>query len=440
MSSTITSPARAGINSESFAAFLDARREPAWLRGLRQQAWETFQTQTWPDRRDEEWIRTDIRLFRADQFRLPGAAPGDAVVPSPLLSVGLELGGATTSVNSVTTATHLAPALAERGVLFGGLEELVAAQGDRLRPYFERRQLNPVHDRFASLHSACWAGGTGLVVPRGVVIDKPLHAHATMTAGGTDFGRTLIVLEDGAEATFLLEDASFDPQGSGLHCGALEVVLGAGARLRLVHLQDWNKQTWHFAHQSAQLDRDASLQWTIAALGSRLAKVNQQVLLTGPGAETQVNGVLFTEDKQHLSYHTLQRHRAPHCRSDFLYKSALQDRSRTVWRGMIAVDKQAIKTDGYQRNDNLILSPLARADSIPGLEIEADDVRCTHGSTTSRIDEELIFYAQCRGLSRREAARLIVTGYFQQVFDRITIESVREALGQAIIRRVRECD
>lgn len=440
MSSTATSPARAGLNSESFAAFLDSRREPTWLRSLRQQAWQTFQSQAWPDRRDEEWIRTDIRLFRADQFRLPGELAVGASVPQPLLSSGLELAGSTASINSVTTATHLAPELSQRGVLFGGLEELVATHGERLRPYFEHRQLDPGHDRFASFHAACWAGGAGLVVPRGVVIDKPLHAHSTMTAGGTDVGRTLIVLEDGAEATFLIEDASCDAQGSGFHCGALEVVLGVGARLRLVHLQDWNKQTWHFAHQSARLDRDASLQWTIAALGSRLAKVNQQVLLVGTGAETQVNGVLFTEDKQHLAYHTLQRHQAPHCRSDFLYKSALQDRSRTVWRGMIAVDKGAVKTDGYQRSDNLILSPLARADSIPGLEIEADDVRCTHGSTTGRIDEELIFYAQCRGLSRREAARLIVTGYFQQVFDRITIESVRESLGQAIIRRVRECE
>jgi len=440
MNSTATSPVRTGLNSEAFAAFLDARQEPSWLRRLREQAWDSFQSQAWPNRRDEEWIRTDIRLFRPDQFRLPGAASPGATVPAPLLTSGLELAGSTTSVNSVTTATTVAPELLQRGVLFGGLEELVATAGERLRPYFEQRQLNPYHDRFASLHSACWAGGTGLVVPRGVVIEKPLHAHATMTPGGVDFGRTLIVLEEGAEATFLLEDASCDLNGNGLHCGALEVVLAAGAHLRLIHLQDWNKQTWHFAHQSAQLDRDSSLQWTIAALGSRLAKVNQQVILAGPGAETQVNGVLFTEDKQHLSYHTLQRHQAPHCRSDFLYKSALQDHSRTVWRGMIAVDKGAIKTNGYQRNDNLILSPFARADSIPGLEIEADDVRCTHGSTTSRIDEELIFYAQCRGLSRREAARLVVTGYFQQVFDRIAIESVREALGQAIIRRVRECE
>jgi Fe-S cluster assembly protein SufD len=166
--------------------------------------------------------------------------------------------------------------------------------------------------------------------------------------------------------------------------------------------------------------------------------VNQHVELAGRGASVQVNGVLFTEGKQHISYHTLQHHVAPQCQSDFLYKAALQDKSRTVWRGMIKVDPLAQQTNGYQRNDNLLLSTASRADSIPGLEIEADDVRCTHGSTTGKVDEELIFYAQSRGFTRKEATRMIVSGFFQQIFDRITIESVREALGQAILRKVRE--
>jgi Fe-S cluster assembly protein SufD len=139
-------------------------------------------------------------------------------------------------------------------------------------------------------------------------------------------------------------------------------------------------------------------------------------------------------------FNTLQHHIAPHCTSDFLYKTVLQDRSRTVWRGMIKVNEGAQKTDGYQRNDNLMLSDSARSDSIPGLEINADDVRCTHGSTSGRVDEELIFYAQSRGFTRAEAIRMIVTGFFQQIFDRITIESVREALSDAIARQVRQYD
>ncbi len=159
--------------------------------------------------------------------------------------------------------------------------------------------------------------------------------------------------------------------------------------------------------------------------------------LTGRNAEAQVNGVMFTEGRQHLVYNTLQHHEAPACRSDLLYKGALQDRSRLVWRGMIKVDKSAQKTDGYQRNDNLMLSHESRADSIPGLEIEADDVRCTHGATNGQVDAEQIFYAQARGLTADEAARLVVAGFFQQVFDRITIPAVRDALARAVCSRIR---
>jgi Fe-S cluster assembly protein SufD len=236
----------------------------------------------------------------------------------------------------------------------------------------------------------------------------------------------------------MTETSSLDSENGGLHLGAIEILLKPGANLRFVSLQDWGRNVWHFAHQKVNVDADASLQWTVAALGGKLSKVNQTVELVGPGANCQVNGVMFTEGKQHVAYHTLQHHAAPHCNSDFLYKAALQDKSRTVWRGMIKVDAGAQKTDGYQRNDNLLLSSASRADSIPGLEINADDVRCTHGSTTGKVDEELIFYCQTRGLTRQEAVRVIVSGFFQQVFDRITIDSVREALSRAIAKRVRD--
>jgi Fe-S cluster assembly protein SufD len=270
------------------------------------------------------------------------------------------------------------------------------------------------------------------------VIDRPLHIGSILSNGGSDTAHTLIVLDEGSEAAVLHESNSVSQDSRGLHIGAVEVIQKPGSHLRYVNLQEWGHKTYNFAHQKAQIDRDSTLQWTIAAMGSGLTKVNQSVDLIGPGADSQVNGVMFTEGRQHIAYHTLQHHQAPSCRSDFLYKAAQQDKSRTVWRGMIKVDKDAQKTDGYQRNDNLVLSEASRADSIPGLEIEADDVRCTHGSTTSKVDEEQIFYARCRGFTRKEATRMIVSGFFQQIFDRITIESVREALGAAIARQVRE--
>lgn len=428
------------FDQTSFDAFIASRDEPNWLKERRRVAWKRFQELVWPDRRHEEWLRTDIRLFKLEDFQL-APEPAPAIdVPAALLAEGVPLAGQSVAVNGTSVNGRLDPKWAAKGVVFGSLDRLVSERADVLQGRLGRA-VDGTLDRFAALHAACWSGSHVLYVPRGVVIDEPLHMHSVLTRGHADVGHVLVILDDGAEATVLAETASAgdqSEQNTGLHCGAVELLLGAGSNLRYVNLQDWSHGVWHFAQQKAIVDRGASLQWTIAALGARLAKVNQHVALVGTDSRCQVNGVMFTEGRQHLSYHTLQHHASPHTTSDFLYKAALQDKSRTVWRGMIKVDPLALKTDGYQRNDNLLLSPHARADSIPGLEIQADDVRCTHGSTTGRIDDELLFYAQCRGFTRREAARAIVTGFFQQVFDRITIESVREALGRAIVRRVRE--
>lgn len=426
-----------GFTREAFASFLSQRQEPSWLTQMRSAAWEAFETLELPSRREEEWMRTDLRLFKLDRFGLPPDLVPGLPLPPAVLTQGVDLAGCVSSLNSRPVEANLDAESARRGVLFGSLDELLAEHGDRLRPHLFKI-VNPRADKFAALHAACWSGGVLVYVPRGVRVERPLHVLSGLAAGGVDLGHALIVLEDGAEATVLAETAG-DDQAS-LHCGAIEIVVGAGAKLRYVNLQNWGTGTWHFAHQRAVVHRDGALQWTIGALGSRLAKVNQHVALVGEGADTQVNGVMFTEGKQHLSYHTLQHHRAAHCRSDLLYKGALQDHSHLVWRGMIKVDPGAQKTNGYQRNDNLILTETARADSIPGLEIEADDVICTHGATAGRVDDQQVFYARCRGLTRNEAVRMIVAGFFQQVFDRITIDSVRDALGHAIGRRIREYD
>jgi Fe-S cluster assembly protein SufD len=386
-----TAVATTGISQASFDAFVTARDEPQWLLDMRRRSW-----------------------------------------------AGVDLGGRAVAMNSHAVRAELSSELSKQGVLFGSLGRLVKEHGDLLRPYFERQVVDPHKDKFAALNAACWSGGTLLYVPKHVRLEQPLHSLSAISDGGVDFGKTLVILEPGADATLLMETASAVADGSGMHCGSIELIVEQGARLRYVNLQNWGHEVWHFAHQKGVIAREGRLQWTIGALGSRLAKVNQHVAMTGPDAEVQVNGVMFTEGRQHLSYNTHQHHQAPYCKSDLLYKTALQDRSRTVWRGMIRVDRDAQRTDAYQRNDNLMLSRDARADSIPGLEIEADDVRCTHGSTSGRVDEQQMFYAMTRGYTRREAVRMIVTGFFQQVFDRITIESVRDALGEAIGRRVRD--
>jgi len=428
---------KASFTHEDFAALLAARSEPDWLVELRRKSFESFLRLPMPGQKDEEWMRTDIRTFRLERYALPDEIGSEATVPAAALSEGVTLAGQTTTLDSRSVSARLHDKWARQGVLFGSLDALVREHGEHIRPHLFTA-VDPNVDKFAALHGAFWSGGTLLYVPKGVAIDEPLHTIAGLTDGAVDLSHALVILDEGAEATLLAETASESQTAGGLHCGAVELILGAGAKLRYVNLQNWGTGVWHFAHQKAVLGREASIQWTIGALGAKLAKVNQHVALAGPDAEAQVNGVMFTEGRQHLSYHTLQHHRAPNCKSDLLYKSGLQDKSRIVWRGMIKVDPGAQKTNGYQRNDNLMLSADARSDSIPGLEIQADDVRCTHGSTSGRVDDELIYYAQSRGLTRNEAIRMVVAGFFQQVFDRITIENVREALGHAIRRRVRE--
>ncbi len=427
-----------GFTREGFEAFLASRREPDWLVALRRSAWRAFETMPLPAANEEAWRRTELRTFRFDRFSLSPPAAADADLPPAVLAEGVELAGRTVSLDSRPVDECLDGKWARRGVLFGSLERLLDAHHERLKPYLTRRIVDPHEDKFAALGSACFSGGTVLYVPRGVTIDRPLHMLAALSPGATDLGRAVVILEEGAEADLMAETASVDSGAAGLHCGAIEMHVGRGARLRYVNLQNWGAGVWHFAQQKATVAAGGNLQWTVGALGSRLAQVSQRVVLAGEGAEAQVNGVMFTEGKQHLVYNTHQHHQVPRCRSDLLYKGALQDRSRLVWRGMIQVDPGAVKTDGYQRNDNLMLSDAARADSIPGLEIKADDVRCSHGATAGRVDDEQVFYAQSRGLTRKEAVRMIVAGFFQQVFDRIPIESVREALGDAIRRRVRE--
>ena len=421
---------------DGFQQLLDRRGDPDWVVEARREAWAAFEAMEWPTRTSEEWMRTDLRLFHLDRFQLnAGEEPPET--PSSVLNQGVDVGGQAVSWNGATHSEWVSEDLAAKGVVFCSLNRAVQQHSELVRPYLMNRAFESRYDRFAALHAAWWNSGSFLYVPRGVVVEQPLHLVSGLS-GGADLGHTLVVLDEGAEATVLSESLSPEPKATGLHCGGVELLVGKGANLRFVNLQDWGTGVWHFAQQKALVDRDANLQWTVGALGAKLAKVNQHVELLGRRAECQVNGVMFTEGRQHLAYHTLQHHVSPDCHSDFLYKGALQDQSRIVWRGMIKVDPKAQKTDGYQRNDNLLLSDVARSDSIPGLEIEADDVRCTHGSTSGRVDEELIFYTRCRGYTRKEAIRMIVAGFFQQVFDRIPIESVREALGESIARRVRD--
>jgi Fe-S cluster assembly protein SufD len=440
ISETVRSPIAGGFTEAAFDAFLHNRDEPAWLIERRRQAFARFQAFPWPSSRDEEWRRTDIRGLRLDTF-----SPRFAEAPSHEAIAGFDPIWANLSARYATGIEHINGALVRHpdpscsgGAVLIDLDRAVEEYPEIVKRYLLTEAVTPGDDFFAALHAAFWTGGALLYVPKGVRIEAPLFSLIGLAGGGrTDLSHTLVVLEENAEATLVREMAGREGgQQPSLHVGAVEVFLAQNARLRLVNIQNWDETTWHFSRERALVGRDATLQWTIGALGSRLAKVNQEVALTGSGASAQVNGVMFTSGRQHLAYFTRQDHIAPHTTSDLLYRGGLKDRSRIVWKGMIRVEKQAQRTDAYQKNDNLVLSESARADSIPGLEIEANDVRCTHGATAGRVDEDMIFYAQARGIPRAVAIRLIVEGFFAEVYDRITVEPVCETLRQAVATKL----
>jgi Fe-S cluster assembly protein SufD len=384
----------------------------------------------------EEWKRVDIRAFRSDKFEIPTPNQSAAAFGT-LLADRAEFAGIVTHIDAGCTRATLDEKWSKKGVLFGNLSDLVRDHGEVLRPHLMTSAVKPNADRFAAWHAAFWTGGTVLYVPRNVQVTEPLYSLIGMSRdGAADFSHTLIILEDGASATLLEETSSASPDAAGLHVGAVELLLAPGSNLRYVQLQNWNEKVWHFAHQGGRVDRDASLQWTVGGLGAKLAHIHQDVHLDGRGSSAEVNGVTFATERQVLSYYTQQSHNAPNTRSDLLYKDVVRDRARCIWRGMIKVAEGAQQTDGYQRNDSLLMSEDCRVDAIPGLEIEADDVRCTHGATCGRVDEEQLFYCMCRGMNRSEAMHMIVEGFFQRVYDRIPVEIVRETLGQAVERKL----
>jgi Fe-S cluster assembly protein SufD len=437
MSATLTPAAQhTAFDAASFEKFLATRTEPAWATELRRNAFEAYRESLLSELDPEEWKRVDIRAFRPEKFSIPAASQSKQALET-LLADRAEFAGVVSHLDGACTRTTLSDKWAQKGVLFGNLSDLIQTHGDVLRPHLMTRGVKPDSDRFSAWHAAFWTGGTVLYVPRNVEVNEPLYSLIGLAAeAAADFTHTLIILEEGASATLLEETTSASPTATGLHVGAVELLLAGQSNLRYVQLQNWNDKVWHFAHQVGRVEADASLQWTVGGLGAKLAHIHQDVFLDGRGAEAEVNGVTFATDRQVISYYTQQTHNAPNTRSDLLYKDVVRDKARVIWRGMIKVAKDAQKTDGYQRNDGLIMSDTCRVDAIPGLEIEADDVRCTHGATCGRVDEEQLFYCMCRGLTRSEAMHMIVQGFFQRVYDRIPVEIVRETLGHAVERKL----
>jgi Fe-S cluster assembly protein SufD len=408
------------------------------LRAYRLKAWEAFQAMPFPTRKDEAWRRTDIRGLNTALFTLPKIGKQENL-QTPLtrcvdfIAKGEERAGQIIT-GKVQPIRHLDAVLEEQGVVF--VDFFTAEQEF---PELLRRLLgqivSPDEDKFAALAAALAHDGVLLYVPKNVVIENPLHSLYCAEGGGEAYLNHLVIwLEEGAQATFVHESASPREQTSGqlLHSGIVEIHVGKQAQLNFVELQSWGKNVWSFTRERAQVLEDGRLEWIFGAMGTHLTKNFSDIDLVEPGAFGRMSGFYFANGDQHLDHDTQQNHLARNTTSDLLYKGALLDESRSVWQGMIYVAPGAIGTDGYQANRNLILSKGARADSIPGLEILADDVRCTHGATVGRIDENELFYLLSRGIPRNEAEQLIVLGFFAGIMERIPFEGVKNRFTEAI--------
>ncbi|MDQ3777889.1 MAG: Fe-S cluster assembly protein SufD [Actinomycetota bacterium] len=372
-----------------------------------------------PSTADEHWRFTDLRGFDPEAFTVDGATD-ERALPETMLEVDVA-------------------ALA----LVGDDGVTIARSPDErvtFAPFTDHEHLGRLvgpDEKFAAHNAAVWEHGLLVVVPRGVELEQPLAVRVVNTAeGGALFFRLLVIAEPESRFTLIEEYASASPELSGYTNAVAELFVEQAAKLEYVSIQNLSRETWHFASHHARVERDAELDWVAGGFGSRRGKVWIRNDLAGPGATSRVTGAYFADGSQHLDYDTYQLHEAPNTTSDFAFKGALRDEATAVWRGMIRVEKDAQRTNAYQENRNLMLSPTTHAVPIPGLEILANDVRCTHGATVGQVDREQLFYLMARGLPRGEAERLIVRGFFTDVLDRVELEPVREALGEALEARI----
>lgn len=411
--------------------------EPAWMLEFRLKAWEIYESLPVPTTQDEAWRRTDIRRLKLNEIGPSLNGGSDAVVPDYLAAQLTEdkAGGVLVQVDGVTRAYELSDELKAQGVIFCDLNTAVSQYPALIQKHFMTHAVLPGEGKFAALHAAFWRGGVFLYVPKNVKADAPLHS-ALWTANGKSFTHTLVVLDEGSEAIFIDEFASGQGEGQALHNGATELIVGDNASLTYAALQDFGDNVWQLNHECGRVGRDGKLEWVTSMMGSRLTKAFQTVELDQPGGWARMSGVFFTNGRQHMDLDTQQNHNAGSTVSDLLYKGALKDKSRSVWQGMIKALPGSQKIDGFQANRNLMLDKSARADSIPGLEIEADDVRCTHASTIGQLDEEEVFYLMSRGIPRAQATRMVVQGFFDPVMQRIPFEGVRERIFLRILDKL----
>ena len=378
--------------------------EPTWLEERRQRGASLAQSLPLPDQKAKGWEFTDLSTLDLDSY---GEASSVATIEAAEGAVAMPLAAA-----------------------LGSHEQLLH---ERLG------SLVPVEDPFVARNEAGWRDGILVHVPRGVKVAEPIRIELPLDEDGAAVSwRTLVVLEEGAEAEVWEHCSSAGDETEALLNSVVELHVGQAATLRYVSTQDISERAWIFASQRAQVERDGRLDWTALGFGSARGKVRMETNLAGPGSEARVTGGYAGGPGQHLDYDTTQEHAAPNTFSDLAFRGVLAAGATAVWRGMIRVDPGAQGTDAFQESRNLLLSPDAHADAIPGLEIEADDVRCTHAAAIAQIDRDQLFYLTSRGLDPAAAKQVIIEGFLESLVERLAAGPVRDEVSAALEKRLAE--
>ena len=431
---TTPPPVLGGFTAAAFeAALASSAGAPAWWLERKRAAYERFASLPMPRRNEEPWRFSHLAglsLDFAPATAPAGPAPTPAELPkfSPVAS--LEFSG-----NRLVRSQPLPPDLVRQGVVVTTLGEAARLHPQLLKAHFMAQPQKLGSEKFAALHTAFVEDGAFIYVPRGVALDQPIVVSHAST-GGPVFPHTLVVAEENSRATVIDLFTSALPAGAEASpqfaCGANDLYVGHGSDLTYVAVQDWSPTTLSFQLNSTVVRRDARVQSLNLHFGARQARHESLSQLQAPGAFSEMLALTVARATQEFDQRTLQLHQAPNTKSDLLYKNVLQDSARTIFSGLIIVDPDAQKTDAYQSNRNLVLSENAEANSLPGLEIQANDVRCTHGATTSRIDPEQEFYLRSRGLRREEAQELLIFGFFEEALNRLKSEEIHATLRQLL--------
>jgi Fe-S cluster assembly protein SufD len=402
-----------------------------WLRELQSSAWQKFESLPMPVRTDEAWRFSTLRAL--DLAPYAGPQPINAAAREELISrsKGLEeIAGRMVFGNDQLLSREVRhDALRQQGVLWLPIEQAMREHGELFRRHFMQEEAILGSRKFAALHEAWMKNGTFLYVPRNVEIDLPIEAfHWLHLENSSCFPHTLIVAEANSKVTLVDYFASSDPATAGFACGVNDLWLGAGAKVTYVNIQDWSRKTLGVQINSTVVGRDASAIVLGANLGGAYLRSESISHLRGEGGRSDMLSLAVTDGRREVDQRTLQIHEVPNTSSDLLYKNSLDDQARTIFSGLIRVAPGAHRTDAYQKVRNLLLSEESEANSAPGLEIEADDVRCTHGATSGQIEEEELFYLLSRGIPKAAAQRLIVFGFLNEVIERLPNDAVQEKL------------